>query len=255
MIPVLLLKGSGLYKTTAFGKPVYVGDPLNAVKIFNEKEVDELVLLDIDATRESKEINYDLISEIAGECFMPVTYGGGIRSLDQIKKLLWCGIEKVCINTKAMEEVNFVQQAVEQYGGSTIVISLDTKKDFWGKYGIYSNGGEKRSKLKLEDFTQTLQKIGIGEIFLNSIDNDGKRCGYDLEIIKFVSQIADVPLVVCGGASGMNDFRKAIEAGADAVAAGSKFVFVGKHRAVLINYLTNEELDDLNNLKNTRNVQ
>jgi cyclase len=239
LIPCLLLRGNGLVKTKKFKESVYIGDPINAVRIFSEKEVDELVILDIDATREGREPNYELIAEIAGECFMPVAYGGGIRTPAQARKLIRCGIEKVVINSASVDSTGFIREIADVFGSQAVVGSDDAKKTLFGGHRVFVNSGTIDTKLKPEDHAVSLVKAGVGEIFLNSIDCDGQMQGYDIELIKKVSAKVNVPVVACGGAGTLDHMRRAMsQGGASAVAAGSMFVFYGKHRAVLINYPT-----------------
>lgn len=243
VIPILLLKNSGLVKTIKFKDPKYVGDPRNAVKIFNDKEVDELSLLDITASNENRPPNFKIISEIASECFMPLSYGGGITSLEQIRQLFNIGVEKIVLNTYALVNPLFIRQAADQYGSQSIVISLDIRKNFWGKYELYSNSGEKHAKPDPQAFAVQAQELGAGEILVNSIDRDGTMSGYDTELLKKISSIVDIPVIACGGAGKITDFAEAVfNGGASAVAAGSMFVFHGKHRAVLINYPSPSDL-------------
>jgi cyclase len=237
VIPCLLLRGHGLVKTRKFKAPVYVGDPVNAVRIFSEKEVDELVILDIDASREGREPNYDLISEIAGECFMPVAYGGGIKTLEQARKLIRCGIEKVVINSAAVESINIIREIADVFGSQAVVGGIDVRRTLLGGYCVFAKSGSVQARLSLDDHACALVQAGVGEIFLNSIDHDGQMNGYDLTLIRRVAGLVNVPLVACGGAGTSEHLRLAIqEGGASAVAAGSMFVFHGKHRAVLISY-------------------
>jgi imidazole glycerol-phosphate synthase subunit HisF len=237
VIPCLLLKGQGLVKTIKFRDPKYVGDPLNAVKIFNEKEVDELMLLDIFATVENRNPQMKLISEIASECFMPLCYGGGVKTLDQIKELFELGVEKVSLNTCAVENPSIIYEAAKLFGSQSIVVSIDVKKSLFGKYEIFTRGGKKSDKLDPVRFAVAMERAGAGEIFLNSIDRDGTMTGYDTELIKMVTESVKVPVIASGGAGKLEDFGLAVkDGGASAVAAGSFFVFQGKHRAVLISY-------------------
>jgi imidazole glycerol-phosphate synthase subunit HisF len=242
VIPVLLFREGGLYKTTRFKDPVYVGDPINAVKIFNEKEVDELVFVDISATTEKRRPNFERIKEIAGECFMPLCYGGGVRSIDDAKQVIACGVEKVAINTQAVESPDFVRDAASEMASSTIVVSIDVKRDFFGKYHIHTHGGKKRSDWHPVEFAILMEKMGAGEILLNSIDRDGTQKGYDLELIRSVADAVSIPVIACGGAARVTDFSQALENHASAVAAGSMFVFHGRHRAVLISFPSQQEL-------------
>ena len=237
IIPCLLIHKGGLVKTVQFGSPKYVGDPLNAVRIFNEKEVDELIFLDILATPESRPIPLEFLKEVAEECFMPLSYGGGIKTIEDIRAILKIGIEKVILNSHLYKDLDFVREAVNQFGSSTIAVSLDVKKNFWGKYELFSEGGKTNTKKDPVEFAKQLDAIGVGEIMINSIDRDGMMKGYDLDLITKISDAVQVPVIACGGAASVDDFDKAInQAGASAVAAGSMFVFHGKHRAVLISY-------------------
>lgn len=247
VIPILLLKGRGLYKGVKFDKYKYVGDPLNAVKIFNEKEVDELAIFDIEKSAQNKEPNFDLIKDIACECFMPITYGGGVSKVEHISKLMRAGVEKIMINTNAHINHDFIRQAVKDFGSTTIVCCIDVKHSRWGGTNVYLKSGKQKTKLKPIDAAKQLEDLGIGELIVNSISNDGTFVGYDLDLIKDISSAVNIPVIAAGGAGKFQDFIDAKKAGADALAAGSHFVFVGKHRAVLINYLSKEEIELLNN--------
>jgi cyclase len=248
VIPVLLLKNDGLVKTTRFKNPVYVGDPINAVRIFNEKEVDELILLDITATNDKREPDYIKIKEIVSEAFMPVGYGGGISRLDQIEQLFKLGVEKVIINTAAHTHPQLITQAANVFGNQSIVVAIDIKKTFWGKYAILTHSGSKKQNTDILAFINSVEEAGAGEIFLNSINMDGTMKGYDIMLIKHISPHITVPLIVSGGAGTINDFSEAINAGASAVAAGAMFVFQGVHRAVLISYPKYDQLEKTLNL-------
>lgn len=240
VIPCLLLRGHGLVKTKKFKDPVYVGDPVNAVRIFSEKEVDELVILDIDASREGREPNYELIAEIAGECFMPVAYGGGITTLAQARKLIRCGIEKVVINSASVRSASIISEIADVFGSQAVVGAIDAKRTLLGGHRVFVKSGTIDAKVKPEEHAVILEKAGAGEIFLNSIDCDGVMQGFDLPLIQKVARSVNLPLVACGGAGKPEHLRQAIlEGKASAVAAGSMFVFHGKHRAVLINYQSN----------------
>ena len=243
IIPCLLLKGEGLVKTVKFKDPKYVGDPINAVKIFNDKEVDELIFLDIEATVEGRRPPIKLISEISSECFMPLSYGGGLRDLDDLKTIFNAGVEKVIINSYAIENPNFISEASELYGSQSIVVAIDVKRSSKGKYEIFSRGGRKKTNLDPVEHAMKMETLGAGEIFLNSIDRDGTMKGYDIGLIKEVAESVSIPVVACGGAGRIEHFVEAVKkGGASAVAAGSMFVFHGKHRAVLTTYPSVEEL-------------
>lgn len=246
VIPVLLYKGSGLYKSLKFKNNVYIGDPINAVKIFNDKLVDELIFLDINAYNNLNGPDLEIISEIASECFMPVCYGGGITKIDQIRTILRLGIEKVSLNRIAVIAPSLVSEAAKEFGSSTIVVSMDVKKSLWGKYEIYTENGKKNSKLEAVEFAEKMEGMGAGELLINCIDKDGTMTGYDLDIISKITEKVNIPVVACGGAGQLSDFSKVVKiAGASAVAAGSMFVFHGKHKAVLINYPSQYELKKL----------
>jgi cyclase len=236
VIPCLLVSGNGLVKTKKYKDAVYLGDPVNAVRIFSEKEADEIVILDIDASREGREPNYELIAEMAGEAFMPVAYGGGVRSLEQIRRLIRSGVEKVVINTLATESTDTIRAAVEVFGSQAIVGAVDVRRKFFGGYAVVAKSATVETRLNLPQHIESLVQAGIGELFINDVERDGTMAGYDLALVRSVAQ-APVPVVVCGGAGTLEHLRQAVhEGGASAVAAGSMFVFHGKHRAVLINY-------------------
>ena len=243
VIPVLLLRGKGLVKTVKFKDPKYIGDPINSVRIFNEKEVDELVFLDITATPEGRGPDFDLLADIAGEAFMPMAYGGGITTLEQVRRIFTLGFEKVIINTAAYASPQLIQEAVAVFGSQSIVGCVDVRRNFLGRYELSSHSAKTKQSFELKGYVQELERLGVGEIIINAVDRDGTLLGYDLKLIREVSSVVSVPVVACGGASGVNDFVAAVhEGGASAVAAGSLFVFVGPHRAVLINYPAREEL-------------
>lgn len=249
VIPCLLLAGKGLVKGVNFSRHKYIGDPLNSIRIFNAKEVDEVLFLDISATREKRIPPLDLIQKIANECLMPFSVGGGIKSIEDIQKILNAGSEKVCINSAAMEDWSFVHQASEAFGRQSIIVSVDIKKEGNGSYAVYSHCGTRRLKDKLEDIIQRVEQEGAGEILLNSIDRDGTMRGYDLEIISMVSKMVQVPLIACGGAGCNEHLRDGLIKGkASAVAAGSMFVFHGRRQAVLINFPEENELNKIRTL-------
>jgi cyclase len=246
VIPCLLLKNLGLVKTVRFKHPTYVGDPINAVRIFNDKEVDELVFLDITATLERRPPPFELIAKIASECFMPFCYGGGIRSLEHVTQLFTLGVEKIALNSSAAEKPQFVNEVASAAGSQSVVVSIDVKRNLFGRYRVYTRSGTTRTEHDPVDHARRMQDSGAGEILLNSIDRDGTMTGYDVELIRRVSGAVTIPIVAAGGARGVSDFAEAIQAGASAAAAGSVFVFTGKHRAVLISYPSFDELISLN---------
>jgi len=244
VMPCLLLRGGSLVKTVRFRDPGYVGDPINAIRIYNEKEVDELILLDIDATREHRQPPFEVLGQIAGECFMPVTYGGGIRSLEDIKEVLRLGIEKVAINSYAVERPSFVREAADRFGSQSIVVSIDAKKRDLHRYEVWTHGGTKRTGLVAAEVACQMEQVGAGEILLTSIDRDGTREGYDLELLKQVASVVHVPVIACGGAGSVQDLRAAVcQGGVPACALGSMVVFFGQNRAVLISFPARDELE------------
>jgi cyclase len=245
VIPCLLLKNLGLVKTVGFRDPKYLGDPINIVKIFNDKEVDELIFLDITATNENKKPPFDLLAKITTECFMPLGYGGGIRRAEDIKTILNLGVEKICVNTQAVENPSFVKAAAEIAGSQAIVVSIDVKKNHTGNYEVYTHSGQKATGLHPVGHAVDMEKQGAGELLLNSIDRDGIMKGYDLELIKQVSDAVGIPVVACGGAGTVQHLAEAVKTGASAAAAGSMFVFQGPLRAVLISYPTRQELSEV----------
>jgi imidazole glycerol-phosphate synthase subunit HisF len=243
VIPCLLLQGRGLVKTVKFTKPKYLGDPINVVKIFNDKQVDELVMLDITATLGNHKPQFNLIAQVASECFMPLGYGGGIRSLDDVRALIHLGIEKVVINSYAVEDPAFIHAVSEEAGAQAVVVSLDVKKDWRGKYELFTRSGRQSTGIDPIQFASEMQKQGAGELLLNSIDRDGTQQGYDVDLVKRVANAVDIPVVACGGARNVSDLAAVVkQGGASAAAAGSLFVFKGPRRAVLINFPTPQEL-------------
>jgi cyclase len=245
VIPCLLLSPSrgGLVKTTRFAKPKYVGDPINAVRIFNEKEVDELMVLDIDATREGRGPDFEAVEELASECFMPLCYGGGVRTAEDAFTLFALGVEKVALQTAAHDPA-LIRQIADRAGEQAVVVSIDVKRSWTGKRQLYSYAGAAPNG----DWRAAIKRAvdhGAGEILLNAVDRDGTLSGPDLELIREASRIADVPLIAIGGIASLSDIGSAIDAGASAVAAGAFFVFHGPHRAVLITYPRYEELRNL----------
>lgn len=243
VIPCLLLRNAGFVKTCRFKDPVYLGDCFNTVRLFNEKEADELLILDITATSAGKPPNFDLLHDLAGECFMPVAYGGGIRTLEDMRRLLKAGIEKVSINTEAVRNPQLIRDAAQEFGSQSVVVSIDIRRSMFGGYEVFVNGGRQGTGLDPVSFAKRATDMGAGEILLNSIDRDGTMEGYDLEIIRKVSDAVPVPLISSGGAGSLQHLYDALhKGGASAVAAGSFFVFTGKLRAVLITYPSQDDL-------------
>ena len=249
VIPCLLINNQGLVKTIKFKNERYIGDPINAVKLFNDKEVDEIILLDIGVTSKNQEPNYALIEEIASECFIPLCYGGGVKSISQMHKIYALGVEKISLSSKAINDMNFIKEAVNIFGSQSVVVTLDYKKTFFGKKTIYICNGKTKTKFTLEEYVNILNEVGVGEIVLNSIDNDGTMLGYDKELIKTVSKRTKIPIVALGGAGNLNDMIEIIkEANITAAAAGSLFVYHGKLKGILINY---PKFDDIQLMMNS----
>ena len=246
LIPVLLLRNNGLVKTLKFNNSVYIGDPINAVKIFNEKLVDELIFLDIDATKENRKPNINLIHEIATECFMPFSYGGGINNLDDISDIIKAGAEKVIINEAALSNDKLIREASIKFGSSTIIVSIDVKTPFFSNSPcVYSNNGKRCWKINPVDHARNMEQKGAGEIFINSILLDGTMNGYDLELINEISSNIKIPVVACGGAGNLSHISEAIKkTKVSGLGAGSLFSFYKSRKAVLINYPNRDELKD-----------
>lgn len=242
VIPCLLLHEGGLVKTQKFANPKYVGDPINAIRIFNEKEVDELLVLDIDASKEHREPNYGQIEELAGECFMPLTYGGGITTVDQAQRLYALGVEKLSIQTAALKDLSLITEIASRYGNQAVVVSIDVKKNLLGQHRLYSSAVGKGVSRDWVGFLQESVNAGAGEVLVNAVDRDGTLAGMDLSLIEAAAAACSVPLIACGGVSSLSDIKAAVDAGASAVAAGAFFVYYGRHRAVLITYPKYEEL-------------
>ena len=242
VIPCLLLRNGGLVKTVRFAAATYVGDPINAVRIFNDKEVDELVFLDIGSSSD-RGPNFNLLADIASEAFMPFAYGGGICTIDHVKRLFGLGVEKVVINTAAWSNASLISEAVALAGSSSVVVSIDVLAKSRGRYSVYVQGGKTDTGRDPVGYARDMQQLGAGEILLNAIHKDGTMEGYDLELVHRISAAVTIPVVAVGGAGSLAHFRDAVASGASAVAAGSFFVFHGKHRAVLITYPSYAELE------------
>lgn len=255
IIPNLLIHNKGLVKTTNFKSPKYVGDPLNAVKIFNEKSVDELMVTDIDATVKNVDPNYSLIEKLANESRMPLCYGGGIKHIKQAEKIFSLGVEKIAMSSYAIKNPTLISEIADSVGSQSVVIVLDIKKKYLSNnYHIYTHNGTKNTGLNPLKFIDDIKNMGVGEIVINSIDRDGTMKGYDLKIIDQVRKITTLPLTVLGGAGSLDDIGELINKySIIGAGAGSIFVFKGKYRAVLINYPNNEEKMDL--IKNNLNFQ
>ena len=242
VIPCLLLEDGGLVKTTQFKNSVYIGDPINSVRIYNELEVDELMFLDIKASRYAHKPPFKIIAEIANECFMPFSYGGGITTLDDAKKLFDLGVEKVVLNTVLHTNPNLISEIAKYYGTQSITVAFDVKKSFFGGYHIYVANGSKKVAKSFLEYILGIEELGIGEILINSIDCDGSMSGFDTELIERVSSRVNVPVVALGGAGQLSDLAKAKKAGASAIGLGSIAVFQNKSRGILINFPTKAEI-------------
>jgi len=245
IIPALLLLNGGLVKTTRFKAPKYVGDPINAIRIFNDKEVDELMILDINASKINAEPDYRLIERIAGECFMPLAYGGGIKSISQARQLFALGIEKICIQSAAIDDPLFITELSKEFGSQSIIVSIDIKRNWRDNPKIYHASSRKSLKRDWLSLLSQLVKAGAGEVLINSVDKDGTLSGPDLKLVRLASEAITVPLIAVGGISSLDDIKYCISAGASAVAAGAFFVFHGPHRAVLITYPKYQDLENL----------
>lgn len=244
VIPSLLLRNGGLVKTVRFSDAKYVGDPINAVRIFNEKEVDELMFLDISATASGRGPNFDLIRDIATEAFMPFGYGGGIGDVGQVAMLVSLGVEKVALNAAAVERPYLVREAADLVGSSSVVVSIDVKRSLLGRYEVVTHNASRRTGLDPVDWARRVADLGAGEILLTSVDREGTQKGYDTSLTRQVADAVQIPVIASGGAGSIQDFRSVVrDGGASAVAAGSLFVFHGKHRAVLITYPDYRELE------------
>lgn len=240
IIPVLLVHDRGLVKTVKFKDPKYVGDPINAVKIFNEKEADELTVIDIDASVQGREPDYKLIENLATECRMPLCYGGGIKTLEQAQRILGLGVEKVAFSSVVFEQPELITQLAERVGRQSVVVVLDVKKRLFGsKYDCYTHNGKVNQKVCAFEFAEKVQQLEAGEIVINSIDNDGVMKGYDLELVNKIKSLVTIPVTVLGGAGTYDDIKSLVtQHPVIGAAAGSLFVFKGKYKAVLISYPT-----------------
>ncbi len=244
IIPVLLIDDRDLIKTINFKKPTYLGDPVNALKIFNRKGIDEMAVLDISASKKGLEPDFELLTDMASEAFMPLSYGGGIKTLDQVRKLLAIGYEKVVLNTSLVEDEQLVKDAVALAGSQSVVASIDAKV-VNGQYKCVICDGTKVIDMSPVELAKYAEELGVGEIFLNSIDRDGMMEGYDIDLVNQVVNAVDIPVTACGGAGGISDLKDVIENGhAHAAAGGSMFVYYGRLKAVLITAPHEEELTD-----------
>lgn len=248
VIPCLLIEDQGLVKTKKFKHPTYIGDPINALKIFNEKQADEIIVLSIDRDRYDKGPDFDFIAELTTECFMPLAYGGGITKLSHIETLFKLGVEKVVLGSLCYEDPALVKKAIAIFGSQSFVGVIDLKADwFFGKkYGVKINGGLTRVKMSPLAYLHFLEELGVGEVLIQLIDRDGQRCGYDIELLKELSESTNLPILSLGGANSLDDFQKAFHVGVSGVVAGSFFVMLPPYDAVLITYPTDKEITNLN---------
>lgn len=245
VIPTLLVEDGELVKTIQFKNSIYLGDPINTVRLLNDMEVDELVVLDISASKQDKGPNFSLVEDIRNEAFMPLAYGGGIHTVSQVQDLISMGVEKVSLNKTLLDNPNIVKEASQLIGSQSIIGSIDIKKSLFGKYKIFSHTDKKYLQSDLAGYLETLETLGVGELLINLVDRDGTWKGYDLNFVEDIARYVNVPLVICGGASSLDDLKLVTLSGADAAAAGSLFSFQGKDQGVLTNYPSSGELDKL----------
>jgi cyclase len=246
IIPSLLIQDNGLVKTVNFKNPKYVGDPINAVRIFNEKEVDELAIFDIDATVLGKEPNYSLIERLANQSMMPLCYGGGVETVEQAQRIFSLGVEKIALSSAVLTNPGLITQIADRVGSQSVIVVLDVKKKLLGGYEVYTHNGKKSTGINPLKFVEEAQRLGAGEIVINSIDKDGLMKGFDLDLIEKVREKITLPMTVLGGAGSLSDIEKIISKhGVIGIAAGSLFVFKGPYKAVLINYPSREEKNNL----------
>lgn len=246
IIPSLLIQDNGLVKTVNFKNPKYVGDPINAVKIFNEKEVDELAIFDIDATKKGLEPNYSLIERIANQSRMPLCYGGGVKTVEQAQKIFGLGIEKIALSSAVLEKPQLITDIADRVGAQSVIVVLDVKKKLFGGYEVFTHNGKQSTGINPFKFIEQAQELGAGEIVINSIDQDGVMKGYDMTLIDKAREKTSLPMTVLGGAGNLDDIKKVIDKHKIiGVAAGSLFVFKGIYKAVLINYPAKQEKENL----------
>lgn len=247
IIPCLLVHLGGLVKTVGFKEPKYVGDPINAVKIFNEKEADELIVLDIDATANNVEPDYKMIANLAAESRMPLCYGGGVRTPEQAKRIIGLGVEKVAISSAAVLDSSLISRIAEEIGRQSVVIVIDVKKRMFSKeYDVWINNGKQNTKLNALEFAVQAAKLGAGEIVVNAIEHDGKMKGYDITLATRLREVVNIPITILGGAGSLDDMQALFaKCGVVGAAAGSLFVFKGVYKAVLINYPNSQQKDAL----------
>lgn len=244
IIPILLLRDRRLVKGTRFENETYVGDPINAVKIFNEKEVDEIVLLDIDATVTGRSPDLRFIEEIASEAFVPLCYGGGVTSTQAMRDIFYAGVEKIAINHAAVHMPSLIEEASSLFGRQSIIVSIDVRRDFLGRRRVFTDRSREKTSFDPIEFAQKVEALGAGELLLTSIDREGTLSGYDLDLVKEVSRAVDIPVIASGGAGTLAHMAEALKAGASAAGAGTMFVFHGPHRAVLITFPSPSDISE-----------
>ena len=246
VIPCLLIQDQGLVKTKKFKNPKYIGDPINALKIFNEKQADEIIVLSIDKDRYDKGPDFELVSELTTECFMPLAYGGGVTNLQQIERLFKLGVEKVVLGNLCYERPGIVKEAISIFGSQSFVGVIDLKRHWLlNKYGVKIRGGLHTIKHSPGEYLNYLEELGIGEVLIQFINRDGLRLGYDIELLKRLSKTSNLPILALGGANSLDDFQKAFDAGVSGVVAGSFFVMLPPYDAVLITYPSELEITNL----------
>jgi imidazole glycerol-phosphate synthase subunit HisF len=246
VIPCLQLAGESLVKTVKFKNPGYIGDPINTVRIFNELEVDELCFLDIRATIENRQPNIEILEKIANECFMPLSYGGGIDNFDMARKIMSIGFEKLVINTHAFQNMGLITQLSQHFGAQSVVASIDVKKNLWGKHIIYIKDGTEKINTDIIEYALQLQQAGAGEILLTSMDKEGTWSGYDIEITRRVSEAVNIPVISNGGAGNLQHIEEVVKQGkASAVSLGSMVVYQQKGMGVLVNFPDKKQLEKI----------
>lgn len=250
VIPALLLKNDALVKTVNFKNPGYIGDPINTCRIFNELEVDELCFLDITASKEKREPNYSILKEISSECFMPLSYGGGITNVDMAEKIFKIGFEKVVINSAALDNPELISQLSKSFGSQSVIVSIDLKRSFFGKQIVVSHSGSKKRKdVTPVDWLKKVEELGAGEILLTSVDQEGTWSGFDLAIVESLANSVEIPVIAHGGAGSIDDIEAAIKIGASAVALGSMVVYQAKGFGVLVNFPDRQKLEKATQFK------
>ncbi|HEY2720521.1 MAG TPA: AglZ/HisF2 family acetamidino modification protein [Chitinophagaceae bacterium] len=246
IIPCLQLIGDSLVKTVKFKSPSYIGDPINTVRIFNELEVDELCFLDIRASIENRPPNIEILHQISNECFMPLSYGGGVKDFETAKKIFAIGFEKIVINTHAFHDLSLVTTISQHFGAQAIVASIDAKKNVWGKYNVFINDGSEKTNGDVAEWAKQLEDAGVGEILITSMDRDGTWSGFDIELTKKISETVGIPVIANGGAGNINDIGEAVKMGkASAVALGSMVVYQQKGMGVLVNFPDKGKLESI----------